>query len=410
MAIRVIVLRSMLFMLFIACSTAITSIFASFQNDLGSRLVGSSVLLAVGCAVLLPMMPKSDTQRILLTGLVWIGVVAFEVVAGLFLIWADLLSGASWFRSEIVSCAMLVAFVGYSAAFVPMRQLERASGPVLKLSRFATVLIGLLTIGIALALLTAGIGPNQMQLTEKLMGSWFTLLCGSIVLSCCAFGLIGGSPRWRKVLAIIGVLATSIGVACWMYQVLSDFRPEDTSILRLALVSSGIAAGIGILSIGQALPLGPVEHRLLPGITLLTTLAGWLAGSLATKNSDGQFSELTGRLLAATLVLDGCLALTVVIFYVIGRRGAHKEWIVTGASLQCPRCGKKAIFSTGEHPCSRCGFHVLVAFRDIKCAGCQHDVQHLPAGNPCPECGLAVENSAANYLLAGTAGTVDAPA
>ena len=410
MAIRVIVLRSMLFMLFIACSTAITSIFASFQNDLGSRLVGSSVLLAVGCAALLPMMPKSDTQRLLLTGLVWIGVVAFEVVAGLFLIWSDLLSGASWFRSEIVSCAMLVAFVGYSAAFVPMRQLERASGPVLKLSRFATVLIGLLTIGIALALLTAGIGPNQMQLTEKLMGSWFTLLCGSIVLSCCAFGLIAGSPRWRKVLAIIGVLATSIGVACWMYQVLSDFRPEPTSALRWALVSSGIAAGIGILSIGQALPLGPVEYRLLPGITLLTTLAGWLAGSLATKNLDGQFSELTGRLLAATLVLDGCLALTVVIFFVIGRRGAHKDWIVTGASLTCPRCGKRSNFAIGEHPCSRCGFHVLVAFRDEKCARCHHDVRHLPTGSPCPECGLAIENSAANYLLAGTAGTVDSPA
>ena len=410
MAIRVIVLRSMLFMLFIACSTAITSIFASFQNDLGSRLVGSSVLLAVGCAVLLPMMPKSDTQRILLTGLVWIGVVAFEVVAGLFLIWADLLSGASWFRSEIVSCAMLVAFVGYSAAFVPMRQLERASGPLLRISRFATVLIGLLTIGIALALLTAGIGQTAQSLTEKLMGSWFTLLCGSIVLSCCAFGLIGGSPRWRKVLAIIGVVATSIGVACWMYQVLSDFRPQDTSALRWGLFSSGIAAGIGILSIGQALPLGPVEYRLLPGITLLTTLAGWLAGSLATKNLDGQFSELTGRLLAATLVLDGCLALTVVIFFVIGRRGAHKDWIVTGASLTCPRCGKRSNFAIGEHPCSRCGFHVLVAFRDEKCARCHHDVRHLPTGSPCPECGLAIENSAANYLLAGTAGTVDSPA
>ncbi len=410
MAIRVIVLRSMLFMLFIACSTAITSIFASFQNDLGSRLVGSSVLLAVGCAALLPMMPKSDTQRLLLTGLVWIGVVAFEVVAGLFLIWSDLLSGASWFRSEIVSCAMLVAFVGYSAAFVPMRQLERASGPLLRISRFATVLIGLLTIGIALALLTAGIGQTAQSLTEKLMGSWFTLLCGSIVLSCCAFGLIGGSPRWRKVLAIIGVVATSIGVACWMYQVLSDFRPQDTSALRWGLFSSGIAAGIGILSIGQALPLGPVEYRLLPGITLLTTLAGWLAGSLATKNLDGQFSELTGRLLAATFVLDGCLALTVVIFFVIGRRGAHKDWIVTGASLTCPRCGKRSNFAIGEHPCSRCGFHVLVAFRDEKCARCHHDVRHLPTGSPCPECGLAIENSAANYLLAGTAGTVDSPA
>ncbi len=410
MAIRVIVLRSMLFMLFIACSTAITSIFASFQNDLGSRLVGSSVLLAVGCAALLPMMPKSDTQRLLLTGLVWIGVVAFEVVAGLFLIWSDLLSGASWFRSEIVSCAMLVAFVGYSAAFVPMRQLECASGPLLRISRFATVLIGLLTIGIALALLTAGIGQTAQSLTEKLMGSWFTLLCGSIVLSCCAFGLIGGSPRWRKVLAIIGVVATSIGVACWMYQVLSDFRPQDTSALRWGLFSSGIAAGIGILSIGQALPLGPVEYRLLPGITLLTTLAGWLAGSLATKNLDGQFSELTGRLLAATLVLDGCLALTVVIFFVIGRRGAHKDWIVTGASLTCPRCGKRSNFAIGEHPCSRCGFHVLVAFRDEKCARCHHDVRHLPTGSPCPECGLAIENSAANYLLAGTAGTVDSPA
>ena len=401
------IIRLMLGMLFVACLTAILSIFVPFLNDLGARLVGSSVLLAVGCAVLLPITPKENKQRLFLIARVWIGVVTFQVLAGLFLIWQDLIGGTSWIRSDTVSCAMLVIFVGICATIAPMRNFERRDEKLRSISKLAVWLIGLLTIGIALALLTAGNKAVSSNLVEKLMGSWFTLLCGSIVLSCCACGLIRGMPRWRKALAIIGLIAMSIGVACWMYQVLSDFRPEHTSALRLALVSSGIAAAIGILSIGQALPIGPVESRLLPWVALLTAVAGWFAGSLSQTNES---AGLNGRLLAATLVLDGCLGLTVIIFYVVGRRGATKDWIVTGATLTCPRCGKKAIFSTGEHPCSSCGFHVLLAFRDEKCSRCQHDVQHLPAGNPCPECGLAVENSAASYLLAGTTGTIDAPA
>lgn len=401
---RVIILRLMLGMLFVACATAILAIFVSFKNDFGGRLVGSSVLLAVGCAVLLPITPKENTQRLSLSGRAWIGVVAFQVLAGLFLIWEDLIGGASWIRNGTVSCAMFVVFAGMCAAIAPMQQLQHRDGKLLNISKMATWLIGLLTIGIALALLTTGYKSSSIILLEKLMGSWFTLICSTIVLSCCACGLIRGTPRWRKALAIIGLTATSCGVSCWMFYVLSNFDSSISNLLWTALVSSGIAAGIGILSIGLALPVGRVESRLLPWIALLTAVAGWLAGNMAQRESSLSLG-LTERLLAATLVLDGCLGLTVIIFYVIGRRGATKDWMITGAILTCPRCGKKAVFSTGENPCIRCGFHVLIAFRDEKCSRCKHDVRHLPNGNPCPECGLAVESSAANYLLAGATGT-----
>lgn len=393
---RVIIMRSMLLLLFVACANAILSIFATFQNDIGSRLVGSSVLLAIGCGVLLPITPKTDTQRLTPLGLTWICVVAFEVIGGLALIWGDLLFlGNTWFRSEGLALSMFIIFCGIFVTAIPLRQIENIRGPLLRIAKFTVVLIWLLTIVIAIAaaLLSSGRFP------DKLMGSWLTLLCGIIVALCCICGLIPGIALWRKALALIGLIATSVAIACWMYFVLSDFA-KNTLLLQFAFLTSGIAAGLGILSIGPALPLGRVESRLLPWITIVTIIAGWCAASMASAPS-----QFYGQLLSATLVLDGCLGLTVIIFYVIGRRAGFKEWIVTGASIECPRCGKKSKFAIGEHPCSRCGFQVLIAFRDIKCARCQQDVRHIPAGNPCPECGLAVENSAANYLLAGATGT-----
>ena len=390
----------MIGILFVASATAILSIFMSFDNGLGVRMVGSSVLLAVGCALLLPITPKENTQSLFLTARFWICFVAFELLAGLLLIWQDLISGTSSIRSDTISCTMLVAFLGICTVIAPTRNLEIGNEKLRSISRLATWLISLLTIGTVLALLTSGFNSTPL-LVEKLMSSWFTLLCSSIVLCCCACGLILGTPRWRKTIAIIGLITTSAGVACWMFGILSNF-PRNSSILQLAFQTSGIAVGICIFSISQALPIGRVESRLIPWIALLTAAAGWLSGDLALPYGS---TDLTERLLAATLVLDGCLGLTVIIFYVIGRRVSNKDWVVTGASLTCPRCGKKAIFSTGEHPCSRCGFHVLVAFRDENCSRCQHDVRHIPTGNPCPECGLAVENSAANYLLAGATGT-----
>lgn len=404
MPIRAILLRLMLAALFLACAAAIISIFVSIDNDLAARFIGSSVLIAVGCALVLPVMPREDAHRISLSGTVWIIVVAVEVLTALLSMWADLLRGRL-VSGESFALAMFILFFGFFAAVIPIRQLERTPGPLHRISLLATGLLGVVTTGIVATLLFTGFSSLSPTLTEKLLGSWFALIGGSIVLSCCACGLIRSAPLWRRILAILGIAVTALAVICWMRLILTNFGSnmiEDVALLPWAFMASGIAVGIALLLIGKALPLGRIESRIIPWITLITIAVGWLAADVSAQKIK---DALTWRLLAATCILDACMGLTTIILYRTGRRNAAKQWSISGADLTCPRCGKKSTFSVGEHPCTHCGFQVLIAFRDIQCARCRHDVRHLPTGSPCPECGLAIENSAANYLLAGATGT-----
>lgn len=393
--------------LFVACGTAIISIiFLSQSIEIPWMLAGTSMIIAIACALLLPVIPRGDTQPIFLGGKVWIGVIAFESLLMLVMLWADYFNVGFWIFQPIAFTVMIV-IVGFGLIILPLKQLERAPSAITPVALLATTLLAITAVCFSATFLALGWSRGSSGLIEQLLGAWLTATCASIALSCCASGLLRGARLWRRIVAIAGAAATIIAVGCWLQFIFSSFSSASISnTLFWAFMLSGIAAASAILSIGNALALDKIESRFIPCIAALTIAVGWLAAHAASNSNSQNRLDWNTRLLIASAILDACLGLTVILLHRTTQRSATKSWVVVGAEVNCPRCGKKSTFSSGRTPCRSCGFEVLLAFRDAKCARCHHDVRVVRTEDPapaCPECGLAIERSADNYLATGAA-------
>jgi len=407
MTVRALVLRCMFGSLFVACGTAILSvIFLDRSSEIPWILVGTSMVIAVACALLLPVIPRGETQPIFLSGKVWIGVIAVVSLCALVLIWGNYLS-IGFTMNQSIAFTVLIVLVEFGLVILPLKQLERAPSAITPVALLTTTLLAITVVCFSVSFLALGWSRASPGLIEQLLGAWLTATCASIALSCCAYGLLRGARLWRRIVAIVGATATVVAVGCWLQLIFSPIStPFATYILSWAFMLSSIAAASAILSSGNALALGKIESRLVPWIAVLTIVVGWLAAHV-TSNSNSQTTlEWDTRLLNASAILGACLGLTVILLHRTSQRSATKSWKVVGAEVNCPRCGKKSTFSSGRNPCRSCGFEVLLAFRDAKCARCHYDVRVVRADDPapaCPECGLAIERSADNYLAAGAA-------
>ncbi|MSQ91195.1 MAG: hypothetical protein EXS01_07380, partial [Phycisphaerales bacterium] len=74
MAMRLLVLRSMLGFLFAAAGLGIFSVF--FPTQFGVKMLGTSIVIAVASGLFIPVMPRRDAHTILMSGKVWMVVVA----------------------------------------------------------------------------------------------------------------------------------------------------------------------------------------------------------------------------------------------------------------------------------------------------------------------------------------------
>ncbi len=392
MSLRAALLRAMLGALLVACASAMVSIFSWVGSDLPARFTGTTSLIAVACAIVLPVLPRDETYRFTLSGLVWIGIVGYQTTIGMILIWAELFP-SSIVCEEALGFAIGVLPFSFATILIPLKQIERSKGSHHRASVVAVSILGLITVVIEAALLANGFVTGSFQDLGEIMLVWMILMGGGIVGSACAAGLFGTLRLWRRCAAIAGLLFTVVAVGYWIAAIYSNVAPIP-HIISYAFVASGFAVALGVITIGGVLPLGRAERRLAPVLAALTAIVGLIAADFA---KNGAVDPWTRQLLSATVILDFCVGLAIVILYRIGRKSAGRLWSISGADLACPRCGKRSTFATGEHPCPQCGFHVLIAFRDERCARCKHDVRHLPSGNPCPECGLAVENTASSY-------------
>ncbi|MSR43972.1 MAG: hypothetical protein EXS15_01235, partial [Phycisphaerales bacterium] len=71
---RTLVLRSMLVCLFIAAVVGVISVF--FPTQFGVKMLGTSIVIAVASGLFIPVMPRRDAHTILMSGKVWMVVVA----------------------------------------------------------------------------------------------------------------------------------------------------------------------------------------------------------------------------------------------------------------------------------------------------------------------------------------------
>lgn len=402
MAMRLLVLRSMLGFLFAAAGLGIFSVF--FPTQFGVKMLGTSIVIAVASGLFIPVMPRRDAHTILMSGKVWMVVVALEALSAITLIWDSVINLAMNEATILISQAIL--FCAMIAAIVPLKLIERSAGKYRRIELASLIVTGGGTMIIIGALLVLDFTGNvSSKLQGRLFEEWWVLVLGGLVAVACAAGWVGRRSTFHKYVASLGFATTILSIGLWQGAVYS-ITPTGVEPVLLApsLLSTGIAVGLGIYSIGALLPLGRIEGRLLPLISFFSIAIGVLGALLARIPPMTAVSvESTTRVLAAVSIVEVCLVLTVIVLWRLGRR-AVRPFTILGSDLTCPRCGKRSTFATGENPCGNCGFLVLLAFRDVTCSRCKHDVRALETGHPCPECGLEVERTAENYLAAGTSG------
>lgn len=389
----------MLGALFVACATAVATILFSIDSNVAGPCIASSFMIAVACAAMLPMMPRRDEFRFRISGIVWIVAMSTDALLGIFLIWEDFLSlRVSDF--ECTAAAMFILFAGTCVVIVPLRHMEATNGPVRRVAMFSSIAIGLVTLSMVAVMLVNSVTRIGSLQVDEGIGYWAALMGASVTIGAASCGLIPGVATWRRVISWIGIVAAVLVAGGWM-QIIRANPPMTDPIYSWEFLGAGVCGGVAIYSVGRVLQLGRLEGALIPYIAFLTVVSGVLASrAVVIQNAD----SWVARSLFATLLIEGCLALTVIILYRIGRKATLRDWQISGAEVACPRCGKRGHFGIGEHACKECSCRILLAFRDTKCPKCHHDVQQLQPGRPCPECGVQPERSAGNYFVAGATG------
>lgn len=397
----------MLGFLTVAGLLGVASVFS--PTDFGGRMVGSSCVVALACALFLPVLPRREGYALLLSGKVWMVVVVLIALGGLALIWNDTIGRPM--REETIAMSQVLLALGMFAAITPLKVLEHSVGkfrPVCKASLLITGGVTGLCIGALLfSNFAGGFSGNRIG---ELFSEWLVLVVGGIAGVACAAGWIGRRQGTRGIVPIVGIVVIIACIASWQEVIFHSWAGGVPPLgLKYALLLTGLSVAIAIHSIAVPMPLGRIERRLIPYIAIGAALMGVLAFLLARDVDDWNVNFYYGRILAAVGIVEACLVLTLGVLWQLGRR-AVRPWTVSGAEVTCPRCGKRSNFAIGESPCSTCGFRVLIAFRDVCCAKCKHDVRTLEPGHPCPECGHEVERSSERYLNAGTAGATGAAA
>ena len=408
MNLRAIILRVMLGALGLAALFGVTAIFTDGLIPAG-RLLGTSITIAVGSGMLLPVSANNAARRFSPLAMVWTGYVGIGALLVIAAIWYRGPVGLGW-GMELPAGS----WIGYGlgAMIVAVGPLTRRNVAMDRTYRMAE----------SVALWGAGIAFGaafMMQMAfgtgiggEFALASYFILLGTAVVAALCAMGLRSTPQRPMRdavipgpadrALAAIGLLATGTATMLWLWYAFHEIRPLGSggdSMLMLpdrlhvagATASSTFALCAGLWLILATFPLKGATRLLRHAIVACTACAGAI---VTAEFMDVMWSDwrdfMLERVLAALLIVDACSILAAVVLLRIGKASgpaSDRARPVATSRLTCPRCQRPHVATRGESACGECGLVFLLEFRDDRCPACTYDLRALPPGSPCPECG-----------------------
>jgi hypothetical protein len=408
MVMRAIVLRVMLGALGLAALFGVMAIFMDGIIPAG-RLLGTSLTIAIGSAMLLPVSATSAARRFSPLAMVWTAYVGIGALLVITAIWYRGPVGLGW-GMELPAGS----WIGYGlgAMIVAVGPLTRRNVGMDRSYRTAE----------SVALWGAGVSFGaaflmQMSFGTGMGGEWtvasyLIMLATTVVMAICAMGLrhpparpsrdvIAPGPADRG-LAWIGIAATGVASILWLWLTLDEMKPfgsgsgpglllPQETHLSVASAASTLGVCSGLWLMLATFHLKGMTRILRHLIVICTACAGAIVtAELAGLVHDSMREFLLSRMLAALLVVDACAILAAVVLLRIGRSSGpsgDRTRPVSLARMTCPRCQRPHMALRGESACSECGLVMLLDFRDDTCPACSYDLRALPPGSPCPECG-----------------------
>lgn len=389
---RTIFLRLMLWSLGLAAVGGVFVVLTQ-RTGLAWRTVGTGLLSAVACALLIPASLMGDRKKTRAAGLLGMGTVVLDYVLVLAIIWEVprrlTLGGLA---DEILGTAGLLA-IGAAVVMIWLRLLHERSW----------VIASQLGMGFTVG----GLGAFLVQLWSPynfwgknyawVETGWAILACGLLAM----LASVGLGAEVRRPWRALGVAASAVALAMWTFEVWVG-RGSDLgfAVFTGCLCCAAVVAHANMVlyapggSSDKWVRMATIAAALLTAclIEAVVVKHRFFAGPWQPNLGRGPFAwDFLERLSTATGIVAGCGTLAVAVLARV-HRGVDTEGIAAGfteLTIICPRCRKKQLLGVGDSACSDCKLRISIRVEEPRCITCGYLLYKLTSDR-CPECGTPI--------------------
>ncbi len=370
-------LRLMLWSLGLAAVMGVVAVLTGTE-DLTGRVIGTALLAAVACLMMLAttrMMDKATTRP---AGLLGTWTVLVEFLLGLAAIWLTSSAFRIFDDDELFITMVCVAW----AAVPAMWLIKLSATPAYRAA--TRVGLGMCAGYFGISMLATWLPGPYWRHDEWWETAWVLFLANPVfVVTLLGFGVESGR-HWRWIGVASGVVACVM--ALWGIWNESKHGPAG-----LICVSS-VAIVVAMMNIIARCPLKPGQVWL-RAATLAAVVATAFVIDVAAiiDPSSSSTEELFFRLGGATGIVSACGLMALAVLARLNRQVDYEP--LTGRilemTLHCPRCDKKQTVQIGDAQCCDCQLRIHTRVEEPRCPGCGYLLYRLTA-DQCPECGVSL--------------------
>lgn len=382
MTLRGILLRAMLWSLAFAAVTGVAAVLFG-GGYIIARVIGTGVVTAVACGVMLPMAALIDRAKTRPVGLLGMAMVCAEFLMALMLIWDvdKLLLGPG--AEDQVSETMVILGLSVLAAMGMMPLLPKPRTVVA--ARTGLIVLAATAVVFLLATWEPWSDFREQKCWESGVAILPLGLLAAVALG--GFGYDKGR-HWRWV----GVLASAAALALALTGIWVGAGSDLWFVVLCVLISTAIVVAHANLALNT--PLTPSQRWILAVAIGATVVTGVLFDVMIAEEKLAQSHFLSNsfdRILAATAIVASCGSLALCVLARMNRRVEFEPVMaeLVGVVIVCPRCRRKQQVHVGGAVCSGCGLRITISVEEPRCPTCEYLLYGLTSDR-CPECGSAI--------------------
>jgi len=374
-------LHAMLWSLGLTALTGVASV-VFVLGDLVAKLVGTGLISAAGCGLLILLSALADREAARSAALAGMAGVVGLYVLGLMLLW-EVFETLLALRVERQLGLTMLNLAWFTGAM--MFALTIHANPVGRLGGR----VGLVAIPAAFVSCLLAVWISDRSIVRDLFATGAALMTSGTLIM---LTLIGAERRLAHVWRAVGVAAALVVLAVWLWGAwIGSSRDIGMVVFAVALTVAGLTALASLCLLCRL----PREQRWVLLGTLGAAVATGIVIDVYVINElllSRRFNrDWLARLASAAGILTSCGALALCVLVRLNRRMAAAPELdeYTELTATCPRCQRKQTLRAGRNACPSCGLNIEIRLVEPRCAHCNYLLYGVQAQR-CPECGQTI--------------------